>query len=320
MEGLLKLLPPRRQPMVLRYGVTAVLVLVFLIFRIGLGPLAGQYGFLMFIPAILLASIMFDRGSGFLAVALTAIGVAWLLDWHDDERVRHVTALTTFAVISSFVVIVGEGMRKALERQVAAQTEAELLLQEQGHRIKNDLAIASSLIALQARTQQEPAVRRALEDAVARLHVLAESQDHLQMATGDHAVAMQDYLGDVCWKLGESLRGIRPIAVHVDADGVVARTQKATRIGLMVNELVTNALKHAFPQDSAGTVHVKLRRTPTELILLVEDNGVGCPANARDGLGSRLIRLLVEQLGGKMKREPGNPGCRVTIAIPTARA
>jgi two-component sensor histidine kinase len=82
--------------------------------------------------------------------------------------------------------------------------------------------------------------------------------------------------------------------------------QKATRIGLIVNELVTNALKHAFPDDGAGTVWVKLRRTPTELTLVVEDDGVGCPEEAKDGLGSRLTRLLVQQLGGTMTREPHN--------------
>jgi two-component sensor histidine kinase len=221
---------------------------------------------------------------------------------------------------SLFVVIVGEGMRKALERQVAAQEESELLLQEQGHRIKNDLAIASSLIALQARAHKDRTVRAALESAVARLHVLAQSHDHLRITTGDHVTDMQEYLSDVCWKLGEALRGIRPIAVEVDADRVVTNTQKATRIGLIVNELVTNALKHAFPDDGAGTVWVKVRRTPTELTLVVEDNGIGCPEEAKDGLGSRLTRLLVQQLGGTMTRESATPGCRITITIPSAVA
>jgi two-component sensor histidine kinase len=105
-------------------------------------------------------------------------------------------------------------MRKALERQVAAQEESELLLQEQGHRIKNDLAIASSLIALQARVHKDRTVRAALESAVARLHVLAQSHDHLRITTGDHVTDMQEYLSEVCWKLGEALRGIRPIAVE----------------------------------------------------------------------------------------------------------
>jgi two-component sensor histidine kinase len=315
-ESLLKFLPSKPQPLLVRYGVTAILVAVFFILRVGTGPAAGQYSFIVYIPPILLASILFDRGSGFFATVLSALLVAIMVDW--QAPVRHVAPLTLFVVVSLFVVIVGEGMRKALERQVAAQEESELLLQEQGHRIKNDLAIASSLIALQARAHKDLTVRAALESAVARLHVLAQSHDHLQITTGDHVTDMQEYLSEVCWKLGEALRGIRPIAVEVDADRVVTNTQKATRIGLIVNELVTNALKHAFPDDGAGTIWVKLRRTPTELTLVVKDDGIGCPEEAKDGLGSRLTRLLVQQLGGTMTREPATPGCCITITIPSA--
>jgi two-component sensor histidine kinase len=318
-ESLLKFLPSKPQPLLVRYGVTTILVAVFFIFRIGTGPAAGQYTFILYIPPIILASILFDRGSGFFATALSALLVALMVDWQADP-VRHLAPLTLFVVVSLFVVIVGEGMRKALERQVAAQEESELLLQEQGHRIKNDLAIASSLIALQARAYKDLTVRAALESAVARLHVLAQSHDHLRITTGDHVTDMQEYLSEVCWKLGEALRGIRPIAVEVDADRVVTNTQKATRVGLIVNELVTNALKHAFPDDGAGTIWVKLHRTSTVLTLVVEDDGVGCPEEAEDGLGSRLTRLLVQQLGGTMTRESTTPGCRITITIPSAVA
>jgi two-component sensor histidine kinase len=313
-EHLLKFLPTR-QPLLVRYGVSAILVAIFFVLRLGAGEAAGQYSFILFIPPILLASIIFDRGSGFAATALSVLLVGAMVDWSAD-RWAHVAALTLFAVISVFIVVVGEGMRKALERQVAAQQEAELLLQEQGHRIKNDLAIASSLITLQARGQKDATVRAALEDAVARLDVLAKSHDYLRITTGDQATRMQDYLSEVCWKLADALRGIRPIAVEVRADDVLVESEKATRLGLIVNELVTNALKHAFADDRAGTIRVSLRRMPGELVLVVEDDGAGCAEDVPEGLGSRLVRLLVQQLRGRMTREPGNPGCRVIIAIP----
>lgn len=317
MERLLHFLPTRPQPLLLRWSVTAVLVAIFVVFRLGAGPAAGQYSFIFFIPPILLASILFDGGSGAFATLLSALAVGAMLDWHDDP-VRHVGALTLFAVVALFVVVVGEGMRTALEREVAAQQEADLLLQEQGHRIKNDLAIASSLITLQARSQKNEAVRAALETAVERLDVLAKGHDHLQAATGDQVTDMQQYLGELCWNLGERLRGIRPIGVAVDAEHVVAPSQKAVRIGLIVNELVTNAFKHAFPGDSAGLVNVTLRRSTAGLLLVVEDNGAGCVEGAVEGLGSRLTRLLVQQLRGTMTRESAEPGCRIAIKIPPA--
>ncbi|HUI98416.1 MAG TPA: hypothetical protein VLX44_21880, partial [Xanthobacteraceae bacterium] len=135
MENLLKFLPARPQPTLLRYGVSAALVIIFFILRLGAGAAAGQYSFVLFIPPILLASIIFDRGSGVLATALSTGLIGSLLDWSTD-RWGHAAALTVFVLVAVFVVIVGEGMRKALERQVAAQEEAALLLEEQGHRIK----------------------------------------------------------------------------------------------------------------------------------------------------------------------------------------
>jgi len=291
---------------------------VFFAFRQGAGVAADRYGFIFFIPPILAASVMFDRGSGFVATALSAVLVAALLDWRVGS-INHVAALTLFVCVSLFVVIVGEGMRKALEKSAALGEDLRLLLEEQGHRVKNDLAIASALIALQARSQKDPAVRGALESAVGRVHVLAKGYDHLRVTERDQATDMPQYLGEVCWKLGEGLRGVRPIAVEVDADQVETRSQLATRIGLIVNELVTNALKHAFPDERGGTVSVRLRRTGDELTLTVEDDGIGCP-DGPEGLGSRVVRLLVQQLRGHMRRELAKPGCRVTIVIPAAAA
>ena len=131
--------------------------------------------------------------------------------------------------------------------------------------MKNDLALLSSMIALQARSQSSPPVRAALESASARLHVVAEGQDQLQFPTGDQTVNMQEYLGDVCRRLGEALRDVRPIAVRVDVENVIVDSRQAIRIGLIVNELATSALKHAFPGDRAGTIQVRLRRQLSDL-------------------------------------------------------
>jgi len=317
MEALLKFLPARPQPVAVRYGASAALVLIFFAFRLGAGPAAGTYSFIFFIPPILLASVLFDRGSGFVATAVSAALVSALLDWRLGP-LNHVAALTLFVCVSVFVVIVGEGMRNALEKSAETGDDLQLLLDEQGHRIKNDLAIASALIMLQARAQSDQRVRAALESAVARVHVLAKGYDHLRSTARDQATDMERYLGEVCWKLGESLRGVRPIAVEVDADRVETRSQTATRLGLIVNELVTNALKHAFPDERGGTVYVRLRRNGGELTLEIEDDGIGCPEMPSEGLGSRLVRLLVQQLRGQMTRVASVPGCRVTIVIPAA--
>src|SRR5262249_4794629 len=161
-------------------------------------------------------------------------------------------------------------------------------------------ALLSSMIALQARSQPSPPVRAALESAAARLHVVAKGQNQLQFATDDHTVNMQEYLEEVCRRLGEALRDVRPIAVRVDCENVIIDSRQAIRIGLMVNELATNALKHAFPDDRRGTIRVRLRRRPTDLVIVVEDDGVGYPEDAQVGLGSRLVMLLAQQSGASI--------------------
>src|SRR5206468_10226684 len=115
--------------------------------------------------------------------------------------------------------------------------------------------------------------------------------------------------------LGDALRDVRAIAVKVEADEVNLRTEQAIPLGLIVNELVTNALKHAFPDDRSGTVAITLRNTKPSLTLIVEDNGIGCPPTREERLGSRLTRLLAQQLGATVTWERGEPGCRVRAML-----
>jgi two-component sensor histidine kinase len=90
---------------------------------------------------------------------------------------------------------------------------------------------------------------------------------------------------------------VRPIAVNVDIANILLRSDEAVAIGMVVNELVTNPFKHAFPDDRAGTVTVTLQRTTVnELTLVVEDDGKGCSDNGGESFGSRIVRLLVQQL------------------------
>jgi len=315
MESLLKFFPTKPQPILVRYGTSAVLVLIAFALRLGASAVTGPYGFIIYVPAVLTASILFDRGSGFAATAV-AVGLVGLsLNWSMGVG-PHIASIVVFVLVCVFVAIVGEGMRTALERQWVAQQQSALLLQEQGHRIKNVLALASSLLRLQARTSSNPNVTTALESAVARLNVLAASHDHLRITSGDQATAMQGYLAGICADLGETVRGLRPIAIQVEADDIVMPSQQAHQIGLIVNELVTNALKYAFPDNAAGSIRVTLERKPQALVLSVQDDGVGCPPDAKDGLGTRLIRLLVQQVGGRVTREAVTPGCRVHVSLP----
>jgi len=316
MENLIRLLPARPQPVLVRLGATAAMVLVSFLLRMGIEERAGPYGFVLFIPAIVAASVVFDRSSGFFAAALTMLLVSLLLHWSDHVQ-THLASVASFGVVSAGLVLISEGMRKALERAVRAEAEKDLLLRELSHRSRNNFAVAASVLALQARTISDPTARAALEAGAARIRVIAEAQAHLHPASGKGDIEIDTYLEDLCRSLGDALRDVRPVAVRVLSEPITLPADRAVPIGLIVNELVTNAFKYAFPAAREGTVTVRMQqRSPTELSLEVSDNGIGCPDDVKEGLGSNLVRLLVQQLGGTLRRERSNPGCRVTIVLP----
>jgi len=148
------------------------------------------------------------------------------------------------------------------------------------------------------------------------VQAIASAHEHFQPFRQNGRVEMRPYLEKLCMHLGDTLRDVRPIAVKVEAEDVHLPTEQAVPLGLIVNELVTNALKHAFPDDRSGKVGVVLKRG-SSLHLLVEDNGVGCPRHKNERLGSRLTRLLAEQLGAKLAWEEASPGCRVRVEFST---
>jgi two-component sensor histidine kinase len=290
-----------------------MVVLTFVV-RLAMHERGGPYGFILFVPAILSAALMFDRGSGFLALALSAALMASIMPWGYNARV-HVAALAIFGLIGAPLVLVGEGLHRALEDAQKAQQAQGLLLAEMSHRVKNKFAMILSLIGLQAR-QSQPETRVALEAIAQRVRVIANIHDHLQTARHGNLVEMSEYLGELGKALGDTVRELRPVTVSVSSQPLRLESDKALSIGLIANELITNAFKYAFIDDQIGHVGVRFAADGGQIELRIEDDGVGCPERAAPGLGTRLVTLIVDQLGGGLKIENLDPGCRVSVTVP----
>ena len=320
MENLLLLLPDRPQSIVVRYLLTALIVGICFLLQVGVEMQSGFFGFFLLLPGIFIASLIFDRGSGFYATVLsTALSVLVLMRPGGGFGLlsQHLVPLVLFLLIGLGLATVSEGLRKALERAVRAERVKDLALSELNHRIRNDLAMMASVLELQTRAQTDPGAKAAFRSAVGRIHVIANAHDHLLPRDDQSSIDMKEYLTDCCRHLADTLRDVRPIAVNVEADPIYLPSDKAVPVGLMVNELATNAFKYAFPDDRAGTITVRFgNRTDRELELVVEDNGKGCPQGAKEGLGSRIVRLLAQQLKGDVTTESAGPGCRKIIAFP----
>lgn len=317
MENLLRWLPERPQPIWLRYGVTILFVLVSFGFMRLVEKQTGVSCFFIMYPAIFLSAVMFDRGSGFLAAGFsTALLVASTQERSEGLLPQHYwLPLTLFLFIGLAIAAVSEALRKGWERAVEAERIKDLLYRELGHRTKNDLAMAASVLTLQARAQSNPEVESALKTAVGRLHALSRAHEQFEPADGAAGVQMRGYLDVLCQNLAESMSGTDAVTLRVDCEEFELPIGRAIPVGLIVNELVTNAYKHAFSDGRKGLIVVGLKRQGS-ISLTVQDDGKGCEDGAARGLGSQLVQLLVRQLNGTMDRTKADPGCRVRVAFP----
>jgi two-component sensor histidine kinase len=314
MEELLKHLPPRPRSAFVRLGLSTALVLFSFVLLIGLQR-EGLLAFYILLPAVFVAAVLFNRGSGIYSAVLST-GLLYLLLTPQGDLLlprSFILPLAGFAATAVGFAIVSEALRMAWERAAAAEQAKDLLLRELAHRTKNNLAIVTSILSMQAQLKSNPETRHALEKANARIRAIASAHEHFEPVEHNGRVEMRSYLEQLCAHLAEALRDVRPVVVKVDAAEVYLPAEQAVAMGLVVNELVTNALKHAFPDERAGTVEVVLAEG-SELTLIVRDDGIGCTLK-REGMGTRLIRLLAQQLGASVAWENPEVGCQVRIAF-----
>lgn len=183
--------------------------------------------------------------------------------------------------------------------------EKEVLLQEVHHRVKNNLQVISSLINMQLRKLRDPASRDALDECRNRIYAIALIHQTLYQARDYARVPFSEYakrLADNILSAGPSQGSVQ---LHMDAESIALVVGKAIPCGLILNELITNALKHAFPDERRGTIRLHLRRADGDLEIEVADDGIGMSSSydpATSGsLGLQLVWTLVEQLHGKLE-------------------
>jgi two-component sensor histidine kinase len=234
------------------------------------------------------------------------------------EKGTHSTVLLAFEDIT---------VRRDIERQVQELLrEKDMLLEEMQHRVANSLQIIASILLIKARAVQSEETRLQLQDAHQRVLSVAAVQQHLHVERGGKPIEIGAYLIKLCETLAQSMIGdSRPISLNVVADAGTATSREAVSIGLVVTELVMNALKHAFPAPKAdAAIIVSYNVAGTDWKLTVSDNGVGKPdvsASARKpGLGTSLVKALTRQLDGVLDTASGSRGTAVSITHATFKA
>ncbi len=181
--------------------------------------------------------------------------------------------------------------------------EKEFLLKEIHHRVKNNLEIVSSLLSLQAARIIDPNILEAIEQSQHRVHSMGMIHQKLYLGEKLSTVEMKDYFINLTDYIIDSYGKINQVTVDIVMDKLELDVDIAIPIGLIVNELITNSLKYAFPEERNGNIYLALRLKGDLLVLEVNDNGIGMQSEnpvGGTGFGTHLVDLLVKQLDGKM--------------------
>ncbi|GEO43657.1 hypothetical protein SAE02_78050 [Skermanella aerolata] len=206
------------------------------------------------------------------------------------------------------------GIVRDITPRVAALRQKDVLIREMSHRVRNSLQTAMTLLELQARFVGNPAVRSQLQEAHGRIQSVAQVHRHLYQAAKVTSIAAGDYLRDLLADLAVHL--LLPdsgITCSKTGDNPVLPADDVLRIGLVVNELFTNACKYAFAGWAEGTIAVVIQTDGEHIEIRVADNGVGVADGVglgRDGhLGMTIVRSIVEQLEGTLSLEVCDGTC-----------
>lgn len=285
-------------------------------------------------------------GLNFLAVAAAAAFAGWraglgvliacqLASWylyHPIERSFHFAtvadAVSLMLNTSAQLVLLWATSRYASAMQRVAQAEEaraaaaaarvgqlQMALRELDHRTMNNFQLAAAVLRTQAGRDSLPETRAALDAAAQKLHVLAAAHrrlthDHGDLGTRPLAPLLEEVLAAL-----RSLVADDRIIIASELEPVHLSNGRALHLALMVNELVTNAMKHAFP-DGCGRIQVTVRACGAGLVLTVQDDGVGRACPGPSGSGSRLIELLAKSARGELSYAPG-PGTTAVLRMAT---
>jgi len=193
--------------------------------------------------------------------------------------------------------------------------EKEVLLREVYHRVKNNLQVIQSLLKMRARTLPEGEMRDLMTDTIQRVHAMALVHERLYQMDDLAHVSLSSYLLDL-FDGALSSSSLQPGQIHIglDAEEILLDLDGAIPFGLLLNELLSNSLKHGFPGGRTGTVDVSIHRISGAVQMVVKDDGIGLPehfnAAACTSMGMKLAGSLAHQLGGSLVFSADN-GCRV---------
>ena len=226
----------------------------------------------------------------------------------DDGDSKHIRLLVTITDVT-------DARAEARLKEDLVRDKA-MLLQEVQHRVANSLQIIASVLMQSARRVQSEEARGHIHSAHHRVMSIATLQRQLSATNGGN-VEMLPYLTQLCHSLGASMIADPDrLSIKLNVDASVVAADTSISLGLIVTELVINALKHAFPDERTGVILIDYHSTDADWTLSIADNGVGMPVGndaPKPGLGTGIVEALVKKMQGEIRLSNAEPGTVVTI-------
>lgn len=311
-----------------RYGATVGISALFMLAALGTEWALGRAPLIVMLPATIVIALLFGQRAGYVATALLAVFIILLVAKPTGSLAitdpTDMLRLLLFIGVGAALSALGGLVRRAMARLAAAEQDKDLLLREIRHRLQNDLQGLSLYLSALAHRSGEGEASGALLTGADRITVLARIYSRLERENEVAVVNSKEFIETLCDDLRHAQLSDRPIRLGVAAEPSVIGLDCGVALGLIINELVTNAAKYAFPQDREGEIQVRFHRVGADYVLTVADDGVGTaeePETAPDGsgLGQHLVRQIAGQIDGRVTRD-GSRGTSVTIQFPAASA
>ena len=229
-------------------------------------------------------------------------------------------AMIPVEICSSIITYKGEKAILSIARNITERKknedkiksllkEKELLLKETHHRIKNNMGTIKSLLSLQAKLQDNPGVQKTLYDAAARLQSMAVLYDKLYRSHGFHELNVRDFLPSLVSEIKNIYAHGGRVYTTVDAEDIILDSKMLSSLGIILNECITNSMKHAFHSIENPEISIKIYKTKSGIKLIYQDNGPGMESTKKSNnstFGFQLLSMMISQINGTMEIESKN--------------
>jgi len=309
----------QRWPLWIRLTITGLALGAAFFFQIPLERDWPGEPFLLFLLVVIAATLCFGTRVGLVSVAVSAFLSVYFFEPVGAPAVRYASDLdkiVLYAILALGCVVASTYIGNALADKSDAEKNKSILLREVVHGVANNFAAIAALIQMKSDAISDSKAKSVLDEAIEQIRVMGRVHHRLRGGSDEVTLDSKIFIQELCDDLRDSVGRGRPIVIECKADSRPLHMDLAVIVGLIINELVTNAIKHAFPEQRAGCICVGFQANGNQACLSVEDNGVGFDDWRSVGLGDELVKGLSSQLGGDLQVKSSRTGSLFRLAIP----